>query len=180
MNSKKLTQKRLKEVLKYYPGSGIFRWRKSFRGMKRKIAGCKRPNGYVVIQIDGELHYAHRLAWLYVHGYFPEHGIDHIDKNPSNNKIKNLREATNQCNLRNTGNPIDNTSGVKGVYWFKRDNKWMAYIAVNGKQKNLGYYKNFDNAVKARYKAEKKLNWSGCDDSSPAYLYLKENNLLED
>jgi hypothetical protein len=176
----KLTQKQLKEVLKYYPGSGIFTWRKTFPGRRRKIAGCKRHDGYITIKIDGEQHLAHRLAWLYVHGYFPENGIDHIDRNPSNNKIKNLREVTNQCNQRNTENRIDNTSGVKGVCWYKPTNKWMAQICVNEKLKNLGYHKNFNDAVKARYEAEKKLNWSGCDSSSPAYQHLKENNLLED
>jgi hypothetical protein len=82
--------------------------------------------------------------------------------------------------LRNTGNPINNTSGVKGISWDKPANKWYARIKTNGKLKHLGYYKNFDDAVKARYKAEKKLDWKGCDSSSPAYQYLNENNLLED
>jgi hypothetical protein len=99
---------------------------------------------------------------------------------PAITKIKNLREVSRQCNARNTGNWITNTSGVKGVCWHKPTNKWMAYITINGKNKNLGIYKNFDNAAKARYKSEKELNWPDCDSSSPAYLYLKENNLLED
>jgi hypothetical protein len=171
----KLTQKRLKEILRYYPGSGIFRWRTTGIGRrKNKIAGCKRHDGYIRITIDGKRHYAHQLAFLYVHGYFPENDIDHIDGNPGNNKIKNLREVSHQCNIRNTGNPINNTSGVKGVSWHKPANKWMAYIVVNGKLKHLGYYKNFDDAAKARYKAEKKLNWKGCDSSSPAYRHLKK------
>jgi hypothetical protein len=179
MKYKKLTQKRLKEVLRYYPGSGIFTWRKTFPGRRRKIAGYKNSLGYIQIKIDGEKHLAHRLVFLHEHGYFPENHIDHIDGNPSNNKIKNLREVSQQCNLRNTGNWITNTSGVKGVSWCKKGNKWMAKICVNGKQKNLGYYKNFNDAVMARYQAEKELNWKGCDSSSPAYLYLKQNNLLE-
>jgi hypothetical protein len=176
---KQLTQKRLKEVLRYYPGSGIFRWKTTGKGRKRKIAGCKRPDGYILIRIDGQLHFAHRLAFLYVHGYFPENQIDHIDRNRSNNKIKNLREISQQCNSRNTGNPIDNTSGVKGVCWYEKYNKWMVRICANGKRRHLGYYKNFDDAVMSRYEAEKELNWKGCNDSSPAYQYLKENNLLK-
>jgi hypothetical protein len=176
----KLTQKRLKEVLKYYPGSGIFRWRTRERRKKNIIAGCKNSSGYIMIQIDGERHLAHRLAFLYVHGYLPENQIDHIDRDPGNNKINNLREVSRQCNTRNTGNPITNTYGVKGVYWNKRDNNWYAQVKINGKAKYLGYYKNFDGAVMARYKKEKELNWSGCDSSSPAYQYLKQNNLLED
>jgi hypothetical protein len=174
---KQLTQKRLKEVLKYYPGSGIFTWRTTGSGRKRKIAGCKDSYGYIIIRIDGKNYKAHRLAWLYVHGYFPENQIDHIDKNPSNNKINNLREVSNQCNLRNTGNPITNTSGVKGVSWHKSNNKWGAYIKISEKTKYLGCYKNFGDAVMARYQAEKKLDWSGCDSSSPAYQYLKEKGI---
>jgi hypothetical protein len=176
----KLTQKRLKEVLKYYPSLGIFRWRTREGRKKNIIAGYKNSRGYIVIGIDGKTYYAHQLAFLYIHGYLPENGIDHIDGNPSNNKIKNLREVSHQCNMRNTGNRINNTSGVKGVYWNKRDNKWRAQICINGEVKYLGIYKNFDNAVKTRYQAEKKLNWEGCDSSSPAYLYLKQNDLLED
>jgi hypothetical protein len=84
---KKLTQKRLKETLKYYPSLGIFRWREPKQGRrKNKIAGYKNPNGYILIQIDGKTYYAHQLAFLYVHGYLPENGIDHIDGDPSNNK----------------------------------------------------------------------------------------------
>jgi hypothetical protein len=176
----KLTQKRLKEVLRYYPGSGIFRWRTRERRKKNIIAGYKNSRGYIQIMIDGKKHPAHRLAFLYVHGYFPENDIDHIDRNPSNNKIKNLREVSRQCNMRNTGNRIDNTYGVKGVYWDKHANKWMVRICANGKDKYLGLYKNFNDAVIARYHAEKELNWKGCDSSSPAYQYLKQNNLLED
>jgi hypothetical protein len=133
-----------------------------------------------VIWIDGEKHLANRLSWLYIHGYLPENDIDHIDRDPSNNRINNLREVSRQCNIRNTGNPINNTYGVKGVSWHKRRNKWIAQIVINKKQKHLGCYKNFNDAVIARYKAEKELNWSGCDSSSPAYQYLKQNNLLED
>jgi hypothetical protein len=178
MKKNKLTQKRLKEVLKYYPGSGIFRWRTREGWKKNIIAGCKHHDGYIIIKIDGKIHLAHRLAFLHEHGYLPEHGIDHIDRNRSNNKIKNLREVSKQCNMRNTGNRIDNTSGVKGICWYKRDNKRRVQIVVNGKIKHLGYYKNFDNAVMARYHAEKKLNWKGCDSSSPAYKYLKNNDLI--
>jgi hypothetical protein len=177
MKKQKLTQKRLKEVLIYYPGSGIFTWRTTGSGRKRKIAGYKRPDGYVQIMIDGKRHLAHRLVFLHERGYLPENEIDHIDKNPSNNRIKNLREVSRQCNLRNTGNTKRNTSGVKGVSWHKRWNKWEVKICVNRKRKHLGYYKNFDDAVMARYKKEKELNWKGCDDSSPAYKYLKQNCL---
>lgn len=177
---KKNAQARLKQVLEYDPESGIFRWRVS-RGRVKPglVAGCKDPDGYVVIRIYGEQYFAHRLAWLYIEGYFPENEIDHKDRDKANNRIKNLREVSRQCNARNTGNRSDNTSGVKGVFWHKRANKWQAQIKTNRKRESLGLYENFDNAVMARYRAEKELNWSGCDSSSPAYQYLKSNGLLD-
>lgn len=66
-----------------------------------------------------------------------------------------------------------NTSGIKGVVWHKRHEKWMARIKVNGKLKYLGYYTDFDDAVCARLSAEQCLDWAGCDSSSPAYKHVQ-------
>lgn len=173
-----LTHKRLKELLHYDPATGIFRWKVSIGTAKAgDIAGTKQSNGYIRIMIEGKNYLGHRLAWLYVHGYFPEHDIDHINRIKDDNCIENLREVGRQCNARNCGNPKDNTSGVKGIYWHKQHNKWQARIAVNGKKKNLGLYIDFADAVCARHAAEVCLNWSGCDSSSPAYKYILENVL---
>jgi len=84
----------------------------------------------------------------------------------------NLREATQQCNQRNVGTRSDNTSGVKGVTWHKRDKQWVAQICVNKKNKSIGYYADFDDAVCARLAAEQCVDWAGCDSSSPAYQYV--------
>ena len=171
----KLTQARLKSVLDYDPASGIFNWKISLSSTAGvgDIAGCKNFYGYLVTRIDGKLYLNHRLAWVYVNGYFPENDIDHIDRNRTNNKIDNLREVSRACNLRNCGNPVTNTSGVKGVYWKKRDNKWYAQIKDNGKKYNLGIYSAFDDAVFARLAGEQSLNWPGCNSSSPAYKYAR-------
>lgn len=175
----KLTQKRLKEVLAYNPSTGVFRWRESGRGRKADLsAGTLNSHGYLQIRIDRKIHLVHRLVFLYVDGYLPENGVDHKDRNKTNNRRDNLREVSNQCNLRNTGNYCHNTSGVKGVCWEKSRNKWRASIGIDGKSKNLGLYTDFNNAVMARYDAEKRLNWAGCEDSSPAYRYLLENDLF--
>ena len=94
-----ISQEQLKELLSHDPVAGGFRWRVT-RGGKRagSIAGRVRPYGYIHIKIDGKNYYAHQLAWLYVHGEFvPE--INHIDCDPSNNRIANLRPATHSQNL---------------------------------------------------------------------------------
>jgi len=169
-----LTQTKLKESLKYDPDTGLLR-RKKRRG-KLKIgepAGTVRTDRYVLIHIEGEKYYAHRLAWLYVYGYLPENEIDHINRNAADNRLCNLREVSRQCNAKNYGNRKDNTSGIKGVSWNKKERRWTPCIELDGKQHHLGSYKDFDNAVCARLAAEQRLNWSGCDSDSPAYQYVK-------
>jgi hypothetical protein len=177
----KLTQERLKEFLHYDPITGILirKVTTSRRAKAGDIAGCKSKAGYIEIRVDGKLYRAHRLAWLYEKGYFPEYGLDHKDRIKHHNWILNLRELSQQCNVRNTGNRKNNTSSVKGVYWFKRDKKWRAMIGINQKIKHLGLYNSFENAVCARLAGEQCLNWSGCDSSSPAYQYVQENIILK-
>jgi len=170
---KDLTYDRLRELLTYNPKTGKF-FRRTSRGRARAGAECggTLSERYVRIGIDGKLYSAHRLAWLYVHGYLPENGLDHIDRDPSNNRIENLREVSPSCNKRNCGNPRTNTSGVKGVGWDKRLGKWFVHIMVDRRMFNLGRYSDFDDAVCARLAAEQCLGWDGCDSSSPAYKYI--------
>lgn len=170
-----LTQKELKKILKYNYNTGAFTWikRLSNRSIIGKSAGSL-SNGYILIMIEGKNYRAHRLAWLYHYGYMPENGIDHINRDKSDNRIENLREVSQQCNTRNTSNFKHNTSGVKGVSWFSRTNKWIARIKVNGKEYHLGYHKDLIEAVAHRLAAEQCLDWQGCDSSSPAYMYMRE------
>jgi len=172
----KLTYNLIHEILYYNKFTGYFFWKINLKNGIHigDVAGYKDKEGYIVIGIDGKTYKAHRLAWLYVHGYMPELEIDHRDQIPWHNWIENLRETSNQCNIRNTGNPKCNTSGVKGVYWYKASNKWKASITVNLSLKFLGYYKHFHNAVCARLAAEQCLDWEGCDTNSPAYQYVKK------
>lgn len=180
---KEITQKRLKEVFKYDKETGVFTYRHRLRSRERmssrsgKVAGCF-SRGRVILCLDYKHHFAHRLAWLYVYGYLPEHGIDHINRDPSDNRIVNLREASQSCNMRNYGNNIKNRSGVKGVCFDTWNNKWCAYITVNKKHKKLGRYVEKHEAVLARVAAEQCLNWERCDVCSPAYKYALKNNLI--
>ena len=178
MSKKKLTQKRLKEVLFYDPKIGDFIWKISTGNVKiGDIASCLNFYGYIRISVDGVRYKAHRLAWLYEYGYFPENDLDHIDRIKTNNRIKNLREASRSCNMRNTGNQKNNTSGIKGICFDKANNKWESRIKVNRITKHLGRYKDFNDAVCARLAGEQCLNWSSCDSNSPAYQYVKKHIL---
>jgi HNH endonuclease len=102
----RLTAGRLRELLRYDPESGAFFWvAKSARRANRvpvgKEAGYLGVDGRRQIRLDGKLYKAHRLVWLHVFGHWPKEQIDHINNDPSDNRLCNLREATNRENCRN-------------------------------------------------------------------------------
>lgn len=173
----RLTRKELKRQLQYDNINGLFIRKISNSNFVKigSIAGTKTEAGYINITVNNKIYLAHRLAWLYEHGYLPENDIDHKDRIKHHNWITNLREVSRTCNSRNIGNIKTNTSGVKGVSWFPDTKKWKAYLFLANKQKSLGHYNNFDNAVCARLAGEQCLNWSECDSNSPAFKYVKEN-----
>lgn len=171
-----LTYEELHRQFTYDPLTGLFirNTTTAPNACKGEIAGTKK-DGYIQISINHTSYYAHRLAWFYYYGYMPEGLIDHRDRIRHHNWILNLRESSNQCNIRNTGNRSDNTSGIKGVFWDTQKNKWASVICINQKRKHLGFYEDFDDAVCARLAGEQCVNWASCDSTSPAYLYVKEN-----
>jgi len=155
-----LTQEQLQQLLSYDPDTGIFTNLKS-RGRVKigSVAGSKYSNGYICIAIDSKRYLAHRLIWLYVYGEFPANQIDHINEVKDDNRLVNLRLATNQENNHNISTPNkNNTSGYLGVYWYKPYGKWLAQIKVNGKDKHLGYFDTGEEASKAYLAAKRKLH----------------------
>ncbi len=150
-----ITRKRIKELFRYDGESLI--WKSGRRGQSKAgvVAGCLNPDTkYICIGADNNVYRAHRLIFLYCHGYLPEF-IDHIDGNRSNNRIDNLRAATMGQNHRNRKISKNNTSGIKGVSWCKRSEKWTARLCTRGKQEHLGY---FDDINEARDKVENYRN----------------------
>lgn len=147
-----LTQARLKELLDYDKVTGIFTWNKKRRGRCKRgsVAGCPTQDGYIDITVDGIRYLAHRLAWLWVNGEFPEHGLDHINRIRDDNRIKNLRLATASENKQNEKRHRNNKSGIVGVSWNKEQQKWLAQIMVNGKTIYLGKYSTIEEASLAR------------------------------
>lgn len=174
---KRLTQERVRELFDYRDGNLIRKVAQSNCVKIGDTAGSL-SYGYLETGVDGGRYMVHRLIWLWHHGYLPENNIDHIDRIKSNNKIENLREASQSCNLRNCGNFKHNTSGIKGVFWDKIQEKWRSSIKVMGNNKDLGRYGDKNEAVLARLAAEQCLHWEGCDSSSPAYKYAIKNKLI--
>lgn len=83
-------------------------------------------------------------------------GYDHIDRDTLNNRRSNLRYCTQQENRRNSSVYSNNQTGITGVSWSKEKEKWRVSIGIDYKSKHIGYYLNFDDAVKARLQAEAK------------------------
>lgn len=155
-----ITQEYLRSIVDYNPETGIFRWSKVRYGTSvGKIAGTLTDEGYVQIMIDRVGYRAHRLAWLYVHGYMPGE-VDHIDQKglKSDNRLCNLRPATSAQNKHNKGLTKRNTSGYKGVSYDKSRNKYCAAIMVNGKTTHLGRFNTAEDAHKAYCKAAHELH----------------------
>ena len=151
---------KLRELLDYNPDTGVFTWK--VKPCKNKNAGIEAGSigtGYRTIKVLKKLYQAHRLAWLYVYGEFPSKLIDHINGNPLDNRMVNLREATNYENSQNIYKPqSNNTSGFLGVTYMQKKKKWRAKIAVEGKRLSLGYYKSPEDAHKAYIEAKRKYH----------------------
>jgi len=151
---------RLRQLLDYNSETGIFVWKKARRNKAQKgiIAGWLSQKGYWKITVDGIDYPAHRLAWKFFYGHEPENQIDHIDKNKQNNKISNLRIATNQQNCMNIPIKKNNSSGFTGVYFNKKQQKWIARIGLNGTKINLGSFETIENAALAYEIAKQKYH----------------------
>lgn len=151
-----LTQERLKHFLEYDENTGEFKWKFNRRGLfAGDIAGSvSKDSGYICIRVDKRLYRAHRLAWLYVYGKWPDDCIDHINHNRQDNRICNLREATKQDNQQNLSMNSANKSGVTGVSFYKAYGKWAAEISVKNEKIFLGYFSKLSDAAKARKNAE--------------------------
>lgn len=152
-----ITQQELKTLLNYDPNTGLFTWKIPKKGRKVN-AGGMRKDGYYRICINYKRYLSHRLAWLYVYGEFPDKCIDHINLNPSDNRICNLRLATIAENGINRKLQLNNTSKFKGVRFVENRNKWMARITVNNKMIYLGIFVNIKDAALAYKKAALKYH----------------------
>lgn len=138
----KLTRDRLCELYVYDQYQGTFTKRATGEINK----GAKDTCGYLHMTIDGSTYSLHRLAWLYMTGEWPQHLIDHIDRNKGNNKWGNLRAASASENRINADPYKSNRSGQRGVHFYKPNSMWCARLGVRGKRLHLGYFSDFDEA----------------------------------
>ena len=152
-----LTWEALISVLSYDPITGDFRWRAVTHGRVRiggLAGGSLVDGGYRKIRVNGHLYRAARLAWFYMTKQWPEALIDHKNGNRADDRWANLRPATRKENAINHGKSKANTSGVTGVYWYDRNQKWGVIISANGKREFLGLFDTREEAIAVRQRAE--------------------------
>lgn len=158
----------LRELLRYDAGDGVLYWRERdskffqptekreasghakwwngrFAGKRACKSDCNR--GYLRVCLFGDEYPAHRVIWAMETGQWPTNVIDHIDGDPANNRIANLRPATTAENNRNKAN--HGRSRFRGVSWRARQSIWVSAIKTNKKVTFLGCYKNEEDAARA-------------------------------
>jgi hypothetical protein len=151
-----ISQKRLKELLHYDPETGIFVWRVSGTGRRpSRQAGTRKSNGRIEIGIEGRTYYAHRLAWLYTYGVWPNE-LDHINLETGDNRLGNLRKATRCENTYNIKRKSNNSSGFKGVSL--HEGRWRARIQANKRAIFLGHFATKEQAIVAYREAAHRLH----------------------
>lgn len=160
MRKESITQAELKELLDYDPETGIFKWKvdRPYVVKAGDIAGSINGKGYVTIQIRPKTYQAHRLAWLYMTGKWPEAHMDHVNGNRADNGWLNLRQATPAENMQNKCVYANNKSGYPGVSYRDDMKKFEAYIRVAGKHRRIGWYRTFEEACEARDEAKATLH----------------------
>ena len=154
-----VSRERLLEMFFYAPEAGdlVRKISTSSNARAGDVAGTvSSTTGYRQVNIDGKFYGAHRLVWLYHYGVWPSDQIDHINRDRTDNRIENLREATDAQNRRNMSRRHDNTSGHVGVSWCSRTKKWVAQIQHTGKNIFLGRCREKEDAIAARKAGELK------------------------
>ena len=143
----------LSKIFEYRPSCGTIYWKTLFPG--REAGTIIKAQGYRKIALERLDFKAHRIAWILYYKRKPKTDlvIDHIDGDPSNNAISNLRECHPRDNSRNAATPKNSTTGFKGVS--RSGNRFRAYISVNRKQIALGTYETAEDAFAAYVEAAK-------------------------
>lgn len=166
-----ISQEELKSIFTY--SEGVLLWNEKSTGKMAKRFNKKYANkeaGYLrkysngsiyrCVIVNKKAYLVHRLIYLIFHGTIPDETIDHIDGNTLNNKIDNLRCVSQRENCRNRKRSSKNKSGVSGVHFSKRCNKWIARANnSSGKRIHIGVFDTKQKAIEARLKSEREFGY---------------------
>ncbi len=142
-----LSAKRARAVLDYDPNSGLLTWKvqKGSTALKGQPAGYERNDGYLTVRVDYTNYLATRVIWLWMTGKWPKGLVDHIDRNPRNNKWNNLRDVSRSVNTKNQKVHYDSLSGTKCIR-LKPNGRF--YVEVD--RKSYGGHATLAAAISAR------------------------------
>jgi hypothetical protein len=147
----------VKELFDYINGQLFWKIKPCVRVNVGDVAGCLVDKGYIQVTYRYRQYCVHRLIWEWHYGSIPEgYIIDHIDGNSLNNKIENLRMATDSQNQHNSKKPKNNTSGIKGVSPSR--GKWKVTIYLNDKGYFFGRFDDLELAELIADEARIKLH----------------------
>jgi len=152
MGRSKITYDEVRKLFDYTPETGklVRKLTTSSRAICGQEVGCRNTSGYLVVRIGPTLYYVHRLIWLWMTGDWPAESIDHINRNPADNRWENLRDVSCSDNCHNR-------EVTSGVYWAHRDKVWVASISYQGVKTHIGQHK--DRAVAERMYADHKKRY---------------------
>jgi hypothetical protein len=171
MKHRKLDPDYLRQCFSYDAQSGVLTWRvrprEHFKGgagwhnfnnqFANLPAGSKGDNGYIDVKINCTGYPIARVIWAIQTGQSEFDLVDHIDGDPTNTRMSNLRLATFAENTRNRSHKANNSSGVRGVTWHKPSRKWWARVTLNDKTHSLGLYKTIEEATVVVYEAKQQM-----------------------
>ncbi len=147
--------KQVSDLLSYHPATGTLKW--NFPRTKKEVRKVgSYQHGRLRVGLFGQTYHAHRICWFLYYGVEPVFMIDHVNGDPSDNRIENLREATVYNNQHNKGRQKNNVSGFKGVCWNSDSRKWQAGIKVQRKSIHLGLFNTPEQAHAAYAEAARK------------------------
>jgi hypothetical protein len=150
--------KRFNEVFEYRDGQ--LYWKINTNKSKNligKLAGGPKKRAYGLVTIDSKSFLIHRVIFCMFHGYLPKQ-VDHIDGNPQNHRIENLRAATSSTNNMNRGAQVNNRSGIKNVCWNKTHKRWSVQIQKNKKRVYTGMFDDLELAELVAHMAREKYH----------------------
>lgn len=170
----------LRKLLRYEPDSGKLFWRErsvdwfddvphrsaagicvtwNKRYAEKEAFTSAGPWGHKFGSVLGVHLAAHRVVWALHFGSWPAEWIDHINGDPGDNRLCNLRTVTPEANARNARRSRRNKSGVTGVRWNAQQSKWHVQIGSGRRNQHVGFFDSFNDAVIARTQAEWQLNY---------------------
>lgn len=157
-----LTADSVRAQLDYDPETGVFARRIRYHHRRASTkAGNRNHDGYVQINLGGRKYQAHRLAWLWVYGEWPDGQVDHLNGDRGDNRLANLRLATPAINSQNKRRPQkNNRSGYLGVHR-RPSGTFRAQIGVAGRTIKLGTFSTAAEAAEAYLQAKRDLH-PGC------------------